>query len=456
MKRILLIFLTILCSCQVKTLRIQKKEINLFINRKEALFSPDGFIDTSKIAISPDEKYYAKILEPYERGEIGIFFKENDNIRLIIKTLKEDEKNYLKTIVWHPNNLVLCTILHKDNYSIITFYEIITGSILRKIYIGGFYHYAVFDNSGKILYLSEDSSEITELCLRNSNFVQNSGINLPWINYGWDIGRNPWNEKEHGGFSTNKELIRKKFKNFKDKNFNIVRVFLFCDLRSGIIFDKEWNSKFDKYVYDDFNALIEVAKENDLKLMPVILDYTIKDDIIEENGSKVGEYPEIFYNKKVRRNFFKLFEEFFRNIDTKDVIFAWDIINEPEHLKVEKDSIDEFLNSFIQIIRKYRQKEKITIGFSQGQSLYKNKDLNLDLFQFHFYNSYKDIFSPVIYHKSNYLIGKPIIIGEMNPENLIEKLTQIYEKNYDGILLWESNIIDEEIMNLYKAWTDVY
>lgn len=448
------IFLLVLISGCLLKITPQKEIKNIFESRKDAIFSPSGKINKDEVAFSPDGEFYAKEIEPYDSGKIGIFLKTGEIFK-IIETLKENEKNDLKGIAWHPNSSVIGVLYHKENSSIILLYEIFTSKLLRKIIMGDYYHFMVFDNSGRKIYISKDGEKIEELNLRNTDFVYNSGINLPWINYGWDIGRNPWERNKHGGFSTNKELLLKKFIFFKNSGIEVVRVFLFCDLRSGVIFDKSGDCLFDEYVYNDFNTLIEMAKNTGLKILPVLFDYTLADGVSFENGIPVGEHPEIFYDIKIQKKLLKLFESFFGKIESKGVIYGWDIINEPEHLNIDKERVENFIFSFLKLIKKYRKNEPVTLGALSYLSLKDYKKFKLDFYQFHYYDSFQD-YSPLDFHLYNLLLDKPVIIGELQPTEIIEKLTKIWENGYRGALIWCDDRFLNEDWKLYKSWVDVH
>ncbi|MCM8801764.1 MAG: hypothetical protein NC827_00410 [Candidatus Omnitrophica bacterium] len=454
MKKYLFSFLIILCGCISNFHPVEKEKIDIFTNRRDAIFSSAGILDRNNIAISHNGEFFMKELEPYDYGKIGLFSKDGQFIREI-KVLEENEiPNDLKSIAWHPNNYVIGVIYHKNNYSEIKFYEIFTGQLLRKLTIGNFYHYFLFDENGERIYISEDRGKIEEINLRNTDFIFNSGINLPWINYGWDIGRNPWGNK-HGGFSSNKEILIEKFNFFKKIGAKVVRVFLFCDLRSGVIFNEKGKFVFDNYVYKDFSTLIEVAEKTGLKILPVIFDYTIADGVFEENGIRVGEYPEIFNNINLQKKLLSLFAEFFEKIDTKNVVYGWDIINEPEHLKIENSKIDHFISGFIKLIRKYRKKERITVGVFSRVQLNYYKKFNLDFYQFHYYDSFENN-SYLNYHFYDLLLEKPVIVGEIEATDIIDKLTKIWKNGYKGVLVWpnEKFLSDEWIF--YKVWIDVH
>ncbi|MFN4226853.1 MAG: hypothetical protein ACK4F0_01760 [Candidatus Ratteibacteria bacterium] len=447
-------FLIILCGCISNFHSVEKEKIGIFTDRKDAVFSPSGVLDRNNIAISHNSEFFLKELEPYGYGKIGLFSKDGQFIKEI-KVLEENESpNDLKSIAWHPNNYVIGVVYHKNNYTEIKFYEIFTGQLLRKLTIGNFYHYFLFNENGEKIYISKDGKKIEEINLRNTDFVFNSGINLPWINYGWDIGRNPW-EGKHGGFSSNKLILIEKFNFFKKIGAKVVRVFLFCDLRSGVIFNEKGDFIFDNYVYKDFSTLIEVAESTDMKILPVIFDYTIADGIYEENGIKVGEHSEIFNDINLQKKLLFLFADFFKKIDTKNLIYGWDIINEPEHLRIESSKIENFISEFIKLIKKYRKKEKVTVGALSRIYLSNYKKFNLDFYQFHYYDSFENNVC-LDYHFYELLLEKPVILGEIEASDIINKLTTIWKNGYKGVLIWPDEKFLSDGWKFFKVWIDVH
>jgi len=454
---IFIIIFLIFSGCTIKSTK-KEKEKNLsliFKNRKDAVFSPNGSVSHNEKAFSPDGLYYAKEIEPYDEGNIGIF-KVKDN-SLILKIDTQNGKNDLKGIAWAPDSLSIAVMFHGGNPSGISIYEIRYGKLLRNIKIGKYYHFMVFSDDGSKIFLSEkDDSQIYTTELRNTPFVLNSGFNLPWINYGWDIGKNPWGGN-HKGFSSNKKNLEEKLEKIKKSGGKIVRVFIFCDLRSGIIFNKNNQpEKFDEYAFDDFNTLLNIAKEKSLKIIPVLFDYTISDGIEEENGVKVGEHPELFKEKESKKKLIKLFTNFFKNFSNNETIYAWDIINEPEHIKnIPEEEIIKFISDFNNLIHSLDKKAKTTLGCITLENMLNYEKVELDIFQFHYYDSFGEI-SPVKIPSVNLPVRKPVIIGEIEGTEILDKLNSIWENGYNGVLFWIDENFPDKNFYLYRAWTSVH
>jgi len=228
----------------------------------------------------------------------------------------------------------------------------------------------------------------------------------------------------------------------KKSGGKIVRVFIFCDLRSGIIFNKNNQpEKFDEYAFDDFNTLLNIAKEKNLKIIPVLFDYTISDCIEEENGVKVGEHPELLKEGESKKKLIKLFRNFLKKFSNNETIYAWDIINEPEHIKnIPEKEVIKFISDFNNLIHSIDRKVKTTLGCTTLKDILNYGKVELDIFQFHYYDSFGEI-SPVEIPYVNLPVRKPVIIGEIEGTEILEKLNSIWENGYYGI---------------YRAWTSVH
>ena len=164
-------------------------------------------------------------------------------------------------------------------------------------------------------------------------FAEGSGANLPWMTtptdqYGWDVGANPWGG-DHAGYSTNLDNLAADLDRLKDCCASLVRVFIFCDFRTGLAAaPPSGEFAFDDYVFADMDALVTAAADKGLKLMPVLLDFTLIDGKDREGESDVGEHPEFITTHK--DGFIQLLAAFVERYSDNSTIFAWDLINEPE------------------------------------------------------------------------------------------------------------------------------
>ena len=269
-----------------------------------------------------------------------------------------------------------------------------------------------------------------------SEFQRHSGANLPWIHYGWDLGDNPWGGL-HEGFSSNTANLNEDFGILAEHGAGLVRVFLFCDLRTGVVFSKDAGLSFDEFVYEDMNALLDAAAANHLMLMPVLFDYLIADGVSQEGGSTVGEHPELLTTE--REDLIALISEFLAAYGGHPNIYAWDIINEPEYASaVTQAEMATFVTEVTEAIHT-NTNHLATLGSRDRASAYQWQGLGLDLYQFHHYDNMgldlETEFPPV----NGLGLDRPVIVGELQPTFVQEKLLVIERNGFVGALFWSLN-----------------
>ncbi len=277
------------------------------------------------------------------------------------------------------------------------------------------------------------------------NFKEGSGANLPWINYGWDLGRNPYGE-EPGGFHTTTEDLETYFQFLAQSCVSLARVFLFCDLRTGIYKVEDGPYAFDEYVYSDMDALIAAAAKHNLKLLPVLLDYTIADGVVMEGESEVGEAPEALTEH--RESLICLLESFVAHYAQEPVIFGWDIFNEPEFIQeelVDAEAVRSFARILAGLIRSAGG-QPVTVGLWSCQSLEAWKDVGLDFYQIHYYDDDEGMSAacPLTTPAAFYDLDAPLLFGEMKSTNATDKLTSLKNLGYAGVSFWSLTSPDPE------------
>jgi hypothetical protein len=92
------------------------------------------------------------------------------------------------------------------------------------------------------------------------------------VYYGLDFGANVWGS--HLGVSTRRPAVERDFARMAALGFRVARWFVFCDGRSGIVFD-EWGmpSGLDSHVFADLDAALEIARQAGMRLDLVLLDH---------------------------------------------------------------------------------------------------------------------------------------------------------------------------------------
>ena len=259
------------------------------------------------------------------------------------------------------------------------------------------------------------------------------GINYPWRKYGWDFGCPPpgWN-KSNWQNEVESDII-----NLKKLGISAIRWFILADgMLYGIdndapkFFNGRWhfdppkiswpeeqsepeciNTSNYKYIFKDFEWVLKCLKKYNIKLIPSLIDYCwcfpgvdhIKDNIIPPRYIKGGR-SDVIIDKGRRDAFFEYVLKPFLEIskEYKDIIFAWELINEPEWVTegdpngkeenkiVPVESMKAFIREGIGHINS--EGFKSTVGFAKYETLERwgSSELGITLHQFHYYPKYKN------------------------------------------------------------------
>ena len=289
--------------------------------------------------------------------------------------------------------------------------------------------FKIYDSTGRVI----------EQDIPDGSFIK--GVNLPWINYGTDM---------NGGFSGNPAALYTQFEKWKG---SCVRIFLFCDLRSGINFDASGNPRsFNSSVYNDMNALLAAAKAFNIKLIPVLFDYMIADG---KSGTYLGEHPDLITDGSKRQVLLTLFNDFFSTFAGDSSIYAWDIINEPEYASaVSISDAQSFVSDFVNLIHSKSPEALVTVGSARRDWLLQYwTNVGLDIYQYHYYDKHESI-TPISSPISVLGLNKPVIAGELEPTSVTSKLTNLKSGGYAGGLFWQdaTYVISEASYNDIRSY----
>ena len=289
-----------------------------------------------------------------------------------------------------------------------------------------------------------------------SDFVAKSGANLPYINYGWDLGRNPWDGK-HGGFASNRKKLESDFAFLAKHKVSVVRIFTFCDLRSGVLFDNKGNpTGFDPYALKDFEVLVETAQAHHLLLIPSLFDFMLADGVSQEGDCPVGEHPDLISDPGKSRALLGLFRTLIKRFGNHKAIMAWEVINEPNYATaVSLRDLKIFVKQFVEMIHAEAPGAKVTVGCETRGDLKDWTDVGLDLYQFHYYD-YMESEYPFDFPISRLGLDRPVFIGEAQPSKIIHKLKTAKKNGVMGLLFWTG---DREydftpVASQYKRWAE--
>lgn len=254
-------------------------------------------------------------------------------------------------------------------------------------------------------------------------------VNLAWPMYagryhayGTSLGLAPWGD--HWGFSSasTNTWLRRDLRYLREHGIRVVRVFLFGDLRAGLIYNAHGRPVgFDPLVYRDMAALLAACREEGLLLVPSLLDFLVADDVRQEGPGltwKVGERPELFLRPDFRAALVQLLAGFVQDFDGPEVLM-WELMNEPENA-VAMATPERFraLRIFLHemALALHRQGVLTTIGsrhLGDAQRWWRGV---VDVPQVHHWRLLESIQNPYAVDTPASVLGPlPAILGEVEP-----------------------------------------
>lgn len=263
------------------------------------------------------------------------------------------------------------------------------------------------------------------------------GINYPWIHYDWDFGEpprgvsgHPWGTRADWYTRLEDDLNR-----FRRMGFFAVRWWLLgSGLTYGVGADAPqaaagtWRvatvPALTQAFIDDFRVALRIFRSANMQVMPVFCDFHMflagRADGLASGFVKGGRRELIADATKRPQFLHNALRPLLDAASTfRDVIYAWDLINEPEwcvtnpggniragrNPTLDRVSMLAFLREGVTMIN--RADYRSSIGFAQRATVddWNSIDLQVRLHQFHYYGS-----DPLPHH--TFHPDYPLIVGE--------------------------------------------
>jgi len=282
------------------------------------------------------------------------------------------------------------------------------------------------------------------------------GVNLPWIGYGTDVGASLW--FPDGGLSRQPaalDRLDRALEALARDGISVARVFLLCDARSGVRFDRDGVPVgIDAAVLPDIDAMLASARRHRVGLMPVLLDFYLCGARKIVNGVQLGGHSRLLTDHDART---ALIERVLRPIVERyaddEAVIAWDVINEPEwclgggplsrRTTVPFDALQRFLGDAVTCVQR-SARQPVTIGCAGTWALDLVTPLGLDFYQVHWYDRFgwEALARPV---GELGLHDRPVILGEFSGRStrIAEVLDAAKHAGYQGALAWSVLAEDE-------------
>lgn len=292
------------------------------------------------------------------------------------------------------------------------------------------------------------------------------GMNLPWVRYGCDVGSNAWNA---GGLrhAADRERVRTVLVELAARGVAAVRWFIFCDGRSGIDFDAGGAPlRLQSSALDDFSCALELVQSAQLRMVPVLFDFTWCARRRVINGVPLGGRAALWRNPVLRERLIDtVIRPFAAVFASHDAVLAWDLLNEPEW--VTRGAGTRRLWRSLSIARMQRLlgalsaslraegARAITVGSASARWLWLVKGLGLDVYQPHWYD-HLDRTAPLAQPVASLDLERPAWLGELptrlsrHPPDTILRIAR--DAGYAGAFLW-SALADDGHSDAGAAWT---
>ena len=288
--------------------------------------------------------------------------------------------------------------------------------------------------------------------MTNQGFAH--GCNYPWstdgqtVFYGLDFGSNIWGS--HLGVSTRRPAIERDFAELAGLGFTIVRWFVFCDGRAGIVYDdRGLPVGHDPYFFRDLDTALEIAAAAGIGLDLVLFDHPwmfagVRDVLSDPATGHAFEVrlphgrAHVLQSERGRRLLFdRVIEPLVRRYapggdrsDLASSISAYEFMNEPDFVIEEWEGdvsrlvarplkfevMAELVTRLSEIVHVHSA-ALTTLGCARVRNLWawEDRGLGLDLLQVHTYPDTKhpgrdlDLYGLA---PSALGVSRPVILGE--------------------------------------------
>lgn len=310
-----------------------------------------------------------------------------------------------------------------------------------------------------------DVDEHYSVQLQTTPFL--TGVNYPWHSYGRDFGMSAWG---HNGVSepSSRQAVEADFSYLESMNVKVVRWFLFCDGRSGLVYGADGKViGLDAKVFDDIDAALEIAARHRIAIVFVLVDFHLLNHARMVNGVQAGGRAQLIADNQLRRSLLdNAFLPVLERYGKRREIFAWEIINEPEWAmqvhrvppatvqQIGSAPMLDFAKEAAALVHD-KASQKVTLGSASSAFLMLWEKVGLDFLQVHHYRTLGPL---TIKSASSYKTNLPIVVGEFpssgREEALTLYLTRFQSKGYAGAWVWSLNASDRytDLKSKRETW----
>jgi hypothetical protein len=282
------------------------------------------------------------------------------------------------------------------------------------------------------------------------------GANLPWGRYGCDFGANGW--QPAGGLGTAPHAgVTDALAGLNAIGVDLVRWFLFCDGRAGIVFDADGApSGLDPFVFADVDAALGLAAQFDVRVVFSLFDFLWCARAEVAGGVQTRGRRRVLADSSARAALLdRVVAPVVARYGSHDRIAAWEVINEPEwatfgvgtldpRCSVRRRAMRAFIADAASVIHG-RAGQPVTVGSAHASWLRLVAGTGLDFYQVHWYDRL-DPRLPLTTPVSEFALDRPVVLGELPTRGSAWRIDDVIETarrmGYAGAWVWSLRASD--------------
>lgn len=276
------------------------------------------------------------------------------------------------------------------------------------------------------------------------------GLNLPWLDYGGDFGKNAW--QPDGGlaaFPSRRARLEGTFGALAEKGWRVLRWFLLCDGRAGVRFSPRGEPQgLDDRVFADVDQGLSLAGAHGLQVMLTVLDFHWFDKARTVDGVVLGGHAKTVSSARLRARLLdSVLAPLFTRYASEPTVWGWDLCNEPEwavkrvsagRASVTPAAMRAFLSESAALAHGL-VKQPVTVGLASVRGLDLVTGIGLDLYQAHWYDSVEAT-APLAAPVAGLALDRPLILGEYPTKGSQRKPSAIVstarQAGWEAALAW--------------------
>lgn len=249
------------------------------------------------------------------------------------------------------------------------------------------------------------------------------GANLPWIDYGGDVGANAWSPE--GGLSRPARAARLDtvLARAAEGGITIVRWFLLCDGRAGITVDAHGRPLgLDDHVRRDLDVALRTLEHRGVRALFVLFDFMLLHRARVHRGVQMfGRRRWVSRPDERARLLDRVIAPLVAHAAGAGAVAGWDLMNEPEWVTfgqggwqpwrcVLPATMRAFLGAAKTAVAAVSERP-VTVGLASVRGLDLVRGLGLDLYQVHWYD-HVDHPSALVTPPRDRGLDAPLLLGE--------------------------------------------